>query len=104
MDSSLQESLERHPSRYVPPVVRNFIPPVVPRKPRVLDLTPLLEASKLSLTGLGRRVHRSHACMVKARDRGLTTTQAYEWCDRLGLYPSEVWGREWFSVIDGEAV
>jgi hypothetical protein len=42
--------------------------------------------------------------MVKARDRGLTTTQAYEWCDRLGLYPSEVWGREWFSVIDGEAV
>jgi hypothetical protein len=104
---SLEASKARHPSGtpgYMRPVIQNFIPPVVPRKPRVLPLAPLLEASKLTLSALGRGVHRSHASMVQARNEGLTTTQASDWCDRLGLFPSEIWGRGWFEVIEGEVL
>jgi hypothetical protein len=42
--------------------------------------------------------------MVQARNEGLTTTQASDWCDRLGLFPSEIWGRGWFEVIEGEVL
>lgn len=67
-------------------------------EPRVLPLQPLLAVSGLSRRQLQVAIHRSGSDVAKAACDGITATQAYTWCDRLRLHPTEVWGPKWWEV------
>ena len=67
-------------------------------RPRVLPLQPLLDAAGVGHSQLSRRCLASGLRVRQAASEGLTVAEAYSWADRLGLYPSEVWGTAWWEV------
>jgi hypothetical protein len=68
-----------------------------PVEERGWPLRPLLDASGLTATALGRRLGVGGATVTRAAQHGLTDQQADEWAIRLGLHPLMVWGWAWID-------
>jgi hypothetical protein len=72
---------------------------VRPAQPRLWPVAPLLETR--SRSRLARAVGASGETVARACEDGLSTEQAWTWCDRLGLHPWLVWPElSWAATED----